>query len=119
VRLRNLLKVLVDADTVRKMLRDHVHTLDVRILSDNVAQFLFSTELNVSPPEIVKSVKGVGHSPRDFCWSHEKGGWSGRSIYRKRDLVSMFGIKFEANRLGFKTITDAFERLIDRIGLDT
>jgi len=34
-------------------------------------------------------------------------------------LVSSFGIEFEANRLGFKTETDASKRLIDRIGLGT
>ncbi len=38
--------------------RDRVHTLDARHLSDNVTQFLLSTEPIASPPDIVKSVKG-------------------------------------------------------------
>ena len=39
-------------------IRDHVHTLDARVLSDNVTQFLLSTEPDSSPPDIVKAVKG-------------------------------------------------------------
>jgi len=45
-------------DLQASTVRDHVHTLDARILSDNVTQFLLSTEPSASPPEIVKSVKG-------------------------------------------------------------
>ena len=39
-------------------IRDQVHTLDARILNDNVIQFLLSTEPSSSPPSIVKLVKG-------------------------------------------------------------
>jgi len=39
--------------------------------------------------------------------------------YCRRGLESCLGIEFEANRLGFKTETDASKRLVDRIGLGT
>jgi len=39
-------------------IRDQVHSLDARILNDNVIQFSLSTEPSASPPDIVKSVKG-------------------------------------------------------------
>ncbi len=45
-------------DLQASTIRDQVHTLDARILNDNVAQFLLSTEPSASPPDIVKSVKG-------------------------------------------------------------
>jgi REP element-mobilizing transposase RayT len=46
------------SDLQARTIRDHVHTLDARILSDNVTQFLLSTKPSSSPPDIVKSVKG-------------------------------------------------------------
>ena len=45
-------------DLQASTIRDRVHTLDARLLSDNVTQFLLSTEPSASPPAIVKSVKG-------------------------------------------------------------
>jgi len=45
-------------DLQASTIRDQVHTLDARILSDKVTQFLLSTEPSASPPDIVKSVKG-------------------------------------------------------------
>ena len=45
-------------DLQASTIRDRVHTLDARILGDNVTQFLLSTEPSSSPPDIVKSVKG-------------------------------------------------------------
>ena len=45
-------------DLQASIVRDQVHTPDTRILSDNVTQFLLSTEPSASPPNIVKSVKG-------------------------------------------------------------
>jgi len=45
-------------DLQASTIRDRVHTLDARILSDNVTHFLLSTEPSASPPDIVKSVKG-------------------------------------------------------------
>ena len=45
-------------DLQASTIRDRVHTLDARLLNNNVIQFLLSTEPSASPPDIVKSVKG-------------------------------------------------------------
>ena len=39
-------------DLQASTIRDQVHTLDARVLSDNVIQFLLSTEPSSSPPDI-------------------------------------------------------------------